>query len=54
MRIQITEHERNVVIQALMSVGTIITMHLAEKINQQDPTSDGPEVAILSTGRNEQ
>ena len=48
MKIKLTEHERNVVIQALLSVGTVITIHLAEKINRQDSAEDGPEVAILS------
>lgn len=48
LKIDMTEHERNVVIQALLGVGTIITIHLAEKINRQDPADDGNEVAILT------
>jgi hypothetical protein len=51
MKVNLTEHERNVVIQALVGVGTIITMHLAEKINRQDPTDDGNEIGILRAGR---
>ena len=49
MKINLTQHERNVVIQALLSVGTVITIHLAEKINPPGlRLEDGPEVAILS------
>jgi hypothetical protein len=49
MKINLTQHERNIVIAALVSVGTVISMHLAEKINQQDPAEDGSEVAILKS-----
>jgi hypothetical protein len=51
MRIQMTDHERAIIIQALVTVGTVITMHLAEKINRQDPADDGAEVAILKINR---
>ena len=48
MKIQVTEHELLVILEALKSQQTVITMHLAAKLNAQDTAEDGPEVAILS------
>jgi len=48
MKIDLTEHEINIVIVALREMNTAIANTLAMKINAQDPTNDGPEVGILS------
>jgi hypothetical protein len=50
MRLEITEHERNVIVGVLMDVNTVISLHLANKILAQtngDPTTDGPEVNAI-------
>jgi len=48
MKITVTEHELLIILEALKSQRTLIAMHLAAKLNAQDPADDGPEVAILS------
>jgi len=48
MKIDLTEHERDIVLVALREMNTIITNALAVKINAQDSADDGPEVGILS------
>ena len=48
MKIQVTEHELLIILEALKSQQTVIAMHLAAKLNAQDPAEDGPEVDILS------
>ena len=48
MKITLTEHELRLVIAALQSCNTLIATSLAAKLfDQEDPTNDGPEVAIL-------
>jgi hypothetical protein len=48
MKIYLTEHERTVIADTLIDVGTVIALHLANKLLAQDTADDGPEVAILS------
>lgn len=50
MKINVTEHERALIVYALREVGGLIGLSLATKINTQDidTASDGPEVEILS------
>ena len=48
MKINVTEHERTLMADALINIGTVIALALASKILTQDPANDGPEVAILS------
>lgn len=51
MKINLTEHERTIIADALIDIGTVIALHLANKIlaqNNVDAADDGPEVAILS------
>lgn len=48
MKIDVTEHERNLIVQALLSVGTLVATTLAAKLHCQDPADNGPEVDILS------
>lgn len=48
MKIELTEHERQIIITALMETKTVIGRTLANKLYMQDPTGDGPEVVILN------
>jgi len=50
MKIDLTEHERTLIADILINVGTVIALHLANKIlalNNADTANDGPEVNIL-------
>jgi hypothetical protein len=50
MKIELTEHEQALIVDALVGIDTVIGTHLANKIlsqNNADPTNDGPEVAAI-------
>lgn len=47
IKIEVTDYEKMAIVYALRAYNTVISVRLAEKINSQDPTDDGPEVAIL-------
>ena len=50
MKIEISEHEQTLIADALIDIGTVISLHLANKILAQtnvDSADDGPEVIAL-------
>ena len=49
MKIEVTEHERNLIVAALQSINTLIAVSLSAKIYSQDAADDGPEVDIVRT-----
>ena len=51
MKVNLTEHERDIVICVLREANSMIAIALAEKINNQNPAEDGPEVEILNINR---
>jgi hypothetical protein len=48
MKINLTDHELQIIICVLREANSMIANHLATTILNQDPADDGPEVAILS------
>jgi hypothetical protein len=50
MKITVSEHERTIIILALQTVNTLVTVALANKILAQDPADEGSEVTILREG----
>jgi hypothetical protein len=51
MKINVTEHELQIILVTLRESNSMIAIHLAAKLNAQDTAEDGPEVAILSVCR---
>lgn len=47
MKITVSEHERTIIILALQTVDTLVTVALANKILAQDPADEGSEITIL-------
>jgi DNA-directed RNA polymerase subunit L len=56
MKIQVTEHEKMMIVVALQAYGTTLGDVLASKILAQsapDPADDGPEVELIRALRNQ-
>lgn len=47
MKIEVTDHERHIIITALRDIGTLVSVSLANKILMQDPADEGAEIPIL-------
>ena len=47
MKINVTEHERRVIVYSLQMAATRLSLDLAQRVHDQDATNDGPEVNIL-------